>query len=88
MFEGVKTAMPLLLPILEEKYVVDKVIEAIEYKDPYLLLPATVWVIFIGKYLPVRMQNFIFWTLGITKSMENFKGRGWDATNPALKKKK
>jgi len=82
MFQGVQTTMPWLLPILEEKYAVDKIIEGIEYKDPYVVLPSTVWIIFIGRYLPVRMQNLIFWTLGMTRSMDSFKGRGWDSTNP------
>ncbi|NJN63763.1 MAG: SDR family NAD(P)-dependent oxidoreductase, partial [Acidobacteria bacterium] len=39
MFDGVKTRIPLLLPILEEAYVVKRIVRAIERDTPRLVLP-------------------------------------------------
>ena len=75
MFDGVKTKFPLLLPILDPDYVADRVVLAILRGEEWLVLPATAWLTLPLKVLPVSWVGFIAERLGLSDSMNNFKGR-------------
>jgi len=75
MFDGVKTKFPLLLPILDPDYVADRVVLAILRGEEWLVLPATAWLTLPLKVLPVSWVGFIAEKLGLSNSMNNFKGR-------------
>ncbi len=75
MFEGVKTKYPLLLPILKEGYVADRIIGAIERDRARLWMPPIVYTIPLLRVLPVRLMDWVAEFLGVTESMDEFKGR-------------
>jgi len=86
MFDGVKTKYPFLLPILEEKYVVGRIVDSIIHKDPMLVMPEICRVSWLGKFLlPVPVGDWLLDQLGVSDSMSEFKGRGWQATDPNKK---
>jgi len=86
MFDGVKTKYPFLLPILDENYVTDRIVDSVKHKDPMLLLPWIVSLGWLGKFLfPVWFGDWLLDQLGVTDSMSEFKGRGWNATDPTKK---
>jgi len=87
MFDGVKTRIPFLLPILEEEYVANIIVDAIVHRDKILITPWIVNIAFLGRFLfPVSVCDFIMDILGVTDTMNDFKGRGWSATDPNKKK--
>jgi len=76
MFEGVKTKVPLLFPILEPNYVVERIMEGILSNDAYVFLPEATRLTYLMKFmLPTAITDKIFDLLGITSSMEEFVGR-------------
>jgi len=86
MFDGVKTKYPFLLPILDENYVTNRIVDAIKYKDKMVVLPELVRLTWLARFLfPISLSDFILDTLGITDTMSEFKGRGWQATDPNKK---
>jgi len=86
MFDGVKTKYPFLLPILDENYVTERIVDAVKFKDPVVVLPWIVTLGWLGKFLfPVWLGDWILDQLGITDSMSEFKGRGWGVTDPSKK---
>jgi all-trans-retinol dehydrogenase (NAD+) len=79
MFTGVRTRFPLLLPILEPDYVVDRIVRAIRADRRRLILPWTVAATYLGRILPVSAFDAIMEFLGVNKSMDEFRGRAADA---------
>jgi all-trans-retinol dehydrogenase (NAD+) len=75
MFEGVKTKFPLLLPILREGYAADRIIGAIERNRARLWMPPIVYTVPLLRALPVSLMDWIAKFLGVTESMDEFKGR-------------
>lgn len=75
MFEGVQTRFPLLLPILEEDQVADKVIRAIERNDARLYLPPLVRILSVIKFLPTPICDAIMNFFGVNQTMDHFVGR-------------
>lgn len=75
MFAGVKTRFPLLLPILEPKYTVDRIIEAIRNDKRRLIMPRFVYAVYAARLLPVSIFDAVMRFLGISKSMDEFTGR-------------
>jgi len=75
MFRGVRSRFPLLLPILEEEDVAERVIRAIERNKRRLIMPWLAHIVPVIRFLPVglfdRLANF----LGVNSSMEEFVGR-------------
>lgn len=74
MFDGVKA--PLLTPILEPGYAVDKIIDAVKRDKILLRMP---WIVNLLPLLrgiqPARMFDFIAGRIfGVYRSMERFKG--------------
>jgi len=76
MFDGVSTRFPLLLPILDPKHVVAKIVTAIKRGDPLLCMPPLVYATPLLKgLLPVGVNDAIQRLLGINASMDDFIGR-------------
>jgi len=78
MFEGVKTNP--ILPILDEDYVVNKIVNAIQHNDEHLVIPWLVNLVYIARLLPVPVMDWLTDVVGVSKSMDGFKGRGWETT--------
>jgi len=75
MFEGVKTRYPIILPILEEDYVVDKIIDYAEKKEEILIMPNFIWLQYLSRYFPGWLVDDINRRIGVTATMDHFKGR-------------
>lgn len=76
MFEGVQTRFPLLLPILDQHYVVDRIIRAIKRSDPMLVLPRFVYSTYLLRLLlPIWFTDWLQDVLGASSSMDHFVGR-------------
>ncbi|XP_036597489.1 epidermal retinol dehydrogenase 2-like [Trichosurus vulpecula] len=76
MFEGCTTANPLLLPILEPDYVVNKIMNAILEEQVYLFLPRFIYfVLFLKSFLPAKTGLIICEYMKILDVMNCFKGR-------------
>ena len=75
MFEGVKSKYPWLLPILDEEKVAKKIVRAIEYDKPRLIMPGLVYSSWLLRYLPVPIFDSIASLLGVSTAMDDFKGR-------------
>jgi all-trans-retinol dehydrogenase (NAD+) len=76
MFEGVKTRFPLLLPILKPERVARKAFRAIVRKKRRLIMPWFVYSSFPLRLLPVDLFDWVVDFFGITRTMDEFKGRG------------
>jgi all-trans-retinol dehydrogenase (NAD+) len=76
MFEGVKTRFAWLLPILEPEYVVDRIIKAIRNDRRRLIMPRFAYTAFPLRLLPVRWFDALIDFFGVSRSMDEFKGRG------------
>ena len=75
MFAGVKTRIPLLLPILEPDYVVNRIVEAVRRDRPRLILPRFVYLTWLVRLLPVGVFDAVMEFFGVNKSMDEFTGR-------------
>ena len=75
MFDGAKTRFPWLLPILNEETVANKIVKAIEQNKARLLMPGIVYTSWVLRYLPVDVFDWLASTLGVSSSMDDFKGR-------------
>jgi len=76
MFEGVKTRFPEILPILKPDYVVDRIMGAIRTDQEVLFLPhLPFWLSLLRGLFPVAAFDEISSFLGISDSMDQFKGR-------------
>lgn len=76
MFEGVRTRFPWLLPILEPESVADRIVEAIAHDRPRLILPWFVYAAYLSRLLPTPWFDGLMRFFGVTKSMDEFVGRG------------
>lgn len=89
MFDGVKSRFPRLLPILEETYVADKIIHAIETNDARLYLPPIVRLLSAVKVLPTPMVDAFMNFLGVNNTMDEFVNNRHDdapVTRDAMRK--
>lgn len=75
MFEGAK-GFPLLLPILKEKWVAQKIISAVKRNKEELIMPSLVKTIPICRIFPAFIFDRIADLLGVNRSMDEFVGRG------------
>jgi all-trans-retinol dehydrogenase (NAD+) len=76
MFEGVKTKMTWLLPILDEKWVANEIIKAVRRNYAHLYLPRTVKLPYLFRFLfPTEVFDWICEFVGINETMDDFKGR-------------
>ena len=75
MFEGAKSRLPWLLPILDEPKVIAKMIGAIERDRRQLLMPPAVGLLPVLRVLPVPVFDRLMDLLGVNSSMDDFVGR-------------
>jgi all-trans-retinol dehydrogenase (NAD+) len=75
MFDGVRTRVPWLLPILRPEYVVSRIVRAIERDQPAVMMPPAVKLLPVLRVLPVRAFDRAMDLLGINSSMSHFTGR-------------
>ena len=75
MFEGVRTRVPLLLPILQPDKVARSVLTAIERGREQLVMPPFARLTPVMRVLPVRAFDAMADLLGINRSMSTFVGR-------------
>ncbi|MDR1710431.1 MAG: aldehyde dehydrogenase family protein [Propionibacteriaceae bacterium] len=78
MFDGVKTRVPLLLPLLDPQQVADKVLDGIETGRRLIIMPWFVYTIYLLRLLPIPWLDAIADFFGINASMGDFKGRETD----------
>jgi all-trans-retinol dehydrogenase (NAD+) len=76
LFEGVKTKVPLLLPILKQEYVARRIALAIRKGKKRLVLPFFVYSVWILRLLPVGFMDAMADLFGISSTMDRFTGRG------------
>ena len=75
MFAGVRSRFPRLLPILDEKLVAERIMHAIQFNKRRLLLPLTIYSVWLLRLLPVMLFDWVATFLGINASMDDFRGR-------------
>jgi len=75
MFEGVRTRFSWLLPILSPEYVATKIVKAIKRNQRRLVLPRFVYVAPALRLLPTRWFDALVGLLGVSRSMDEFRGR-------------
>lgn len=75
MFEGAKTKFPLLLPILDENWAADRIVKGIVRGEESIAMPYIVGIALLSKALPATWQLRISELLGLSDSMNDFKGR-------------
>jgi all-trans-retinol dehydrogenase (NAD+) len=83
MFRGVKTRFPLLLPILEEQVVADRIVRAIQRNKRRLVMPRLVGLVPLMRVLPVPVFDAVANFLGVNRSMDEFAGRDSGRSTPA-----
>ena len=76
MFDGVKTKVPSLLPIMQEDDVANKIVSAIMKDKEQLILPPFVNIVPLARALPVSLFDATNTFFGINNAMDEFKGRG------------
>ena len=75
MFQGVKTRFPLLLPILSEDRVAERIVRAIRRNKARLTMPWLVNFVPLLRMLPVSVFDTLSNWLGINVAMQSFHGR-------------
>jgi all-trans-retinol dehydrogenase (NAD+) len=76
MFEGVKTRISLLLPILKQDYVAERVVRAVRRNRRRLMMPRLVYTVPALRVLPTFAFDGVARLFGISASMDEFVGRG------------
>jgi all-trans-retinol dehydrogenase (NAD+) len=75
MFEGVRTRVPILLPILRPEPVAARIVAAIEKDRAVLIMPPLVRLLPLLRVLPPRAFDRIMDLFGVNRSMDHFTGR-------------
>ncbi len=75
MFAGVKTRFAWLLPILEPEYAVRRILHAIRRDRRRVIMPRLVAATYLGRLLPVGAFDALMEFLGVSRSMDEFRGR-------------
>jgi len=75
MFAGVKTRFPLLLPILKEDDVTERILRAIQHDTAQVDMPWMVRTLPLMRLLPVWAFDGLADFFGITAAMDEFTGR-------------
>jgi len=75
MFTGVKTRFPLLLPILREGDVTERILRAIQHDTAQVDMPWMVRTLPLMRLLPVWAFDGLAEFFGITAAMDEFTGR-------------
>ena len=75
MFAGVRTRVPLLLPVLEPERVASQVLDSVERGDARRILPWFANAVLLVKALPVPVADAVTDLFGISTTMDTFTGR-------------
>jgi all-trans-retinol dehydrogenase (NAD+) len=75
MFAGVKTRVPLLLPILKPEYVSHMIVKSVLKNKWVLIMPRFVKAALLLRCLPAGFIDFVAEFFGINNAMDEFKGR-------------
>jgi len=87
MFDGIKSSKYFwwLLPILNPIYVTNQIINAIKTDKELLCMPRIIYYVrALQSFLPISVCDWFAWFLGISSTMDTFKGRGVDWANATL----
>lgn len=76
MFEGVRTRVPWLLPILQQDVVSLRIVDAVEKDRAALFMPPVVRLLPVLRVLPPRLFDRVMDLLGVNRSMDEFTGHG------------
>jgi all-trans-retinol dehydrogenase (NAD+) len=76
MFAGVRTRIPLLLPILKEEQVAERIVRAVQLNRPQVQMPWMVRTLPLTRLLPVAAFDRVADLLGLNACMNEFSGRG------------
>ena len=82
MFEGAETRFGFLLPILEERTVVAKMVRAIERDRRRLFMPPLLYLLGLLRPLPPAVFDALMDLVGINTSMDHFVGRAAAGSEP------
>ncbi|QQO10598.1 SDR family oxidoreductase [Breznakiella homolactica] len=75
MFKGVKSKVPLLLPILKSEYAARRIVSAILKNKKRLIMPRFVYGVYVLRLLPAGAFDVMADFFGINNSMDDFTGR-------------
>ncbi|MDA0378943.1 MAG: SDR family oxidoreductase [Bacteroidetes bacterium] len=75
MFDGVKTRFPWLLPILDPEKVATRIHRAVQNGKRRLIMPWFVYAGFPLRLLPVDLYDRLTDFFGVSRSMDDFRGR-------------
>lgn len=75
MFEGVKTRFSFLLPILDPDDVADRIFSAVKRRKRRLIMPWFVYLVYPLRLLPVSLYDKLADFFGVTRTMDDFRGR-------------
>ncbi|OQV21907.1 Epidermal retinol dehydrogenase 2 [Hypsibius exemplaris] len=76
MFGGLKIRFPSILPGLDQHYVADRIVKAIEYNEPEVVIPATMKLtLILNLLLPTKASGALSELLGVRSIMSSFVGR-------------
>ncbi len=75
MFEGVRTRIPILLPILKQEDVALRIAEAIAKDKRVLVMPPIVRLLPVLRLLPPTVFDRLMDLFGVNTSMDHFVGR-------------
>ena len=75
MFEGARSRVPWLLPILHEPDAAARILRAVERDRPVLRMPRIVGTLPVSRVLPTRLFDRVMDLLGVNRSMDDFVGR-------------
>jgi all-trans-retinol dehydrogenase (NAD+) len=75
MFEGVKTRIPFLLPILSQEKVVRRIARAIEKNHRVVIMPPFIRLLPVTRALPTPVFDRLMDLFGVNVSMADFVGR-------------
>jgi all-trans-retinol dehydrogenase (NAD+) len=78
MFAGVKTRIPLLLPILKQEKVADSIVRAVQLNRAQVLMPWMVRTLPALRLLPVPVFDRVADLFGVNACMDDFTGRAAD----------
>jgi len=79
MFDGVKTFNDMILPILDQDWAAQRFVNAIRQKEPVVFVPFMSNTVYLTRaLLPTFFLQKYFSILGLSSTMDNFKGRKKD----------
>ena len=84
MFDGVRSRVPFLLPILREGEVAAKVLRAVGSGRQVLMLPPLVRLVPVLRVLPTPVFDAVMDLLGVNETMTHFTGRVVGNDTPRL----